>query len=102
MTAPRKNRAESRWELFLYVGGKSHAKSATAYSNLKRICEEHLTGDYKLTVIDISESPDSIFPEHILAIPTLVRRTPAPRRLIIGDLEDTDRVLASLGVRASE
>ena len=98
MTAARQNR--ERWDLSLFVAGKDHPHSKRAYANLVRICEEHLSGDYHLSVVDVSECPDLAVDEQLLALPTLVRRQPKPTRRIIGDLADTDRVLISLGVKA--
>ena len=98
MTAARQNR--ERWDLSLFVAGNDHPNSKRAYANLVRICEEHLSGDYNLSVVDISESPEVAAAEQLLALPTLVRRQPKPTRRIIGDLGDTDRVLISLGVKA--
>ena len=98
MTAAKQNR--ERWDLSLFVAGKDLPNSQLAYSNLMRICEEHLPGEYRLTVVDISQAPEIAADEQILALPTLVRRQPKPTRRIIGDLADTDRVLISLGVKA--
>jgi circadian clock protein KaiB len=98
MTAARQNR--ERWDLSLFVAGRDHPNSKRAYANLVRICEEHLSGEYHLDVVDISESPEVAASEQLLALPTLVRKQPKPTRRIIGDLGDTDRVLISLGVKA--
>jgi len=35
------------WELRLYVAGQT-PKSMAAFANLKRVCEEHLTGHYTI------------------------------------------------------
>jgi circadian clock protein KaiB len=40
------------WELRLYVAGQT-PKCLSAIANLKRICEEHLPGQYQLEVIDL-------------------------------------------------
>ena len=87
--------------LRLYVAGKS-PKCMTAFVNLKKICEEHLAGKYRLEVIDLLENPTLAGGDQILAIPTLVRRLPAPMRKIIGDLSNTERVLIGLDVRQRE
>jgi circadian clock protein KaiB len=101
MSARKPSKLENRsWDLFLFIAGRNHPKSVAAYSNLKRICEEHLTGDYQLQVIDISASPEIAATEQVLAIPMLVRKVPQPHRRIVGDLSDTDRVLVCLGVSA--
>jgi circadian clock protein KaiB len=86
---------ESWWYLRLYVAGQS-PKSLHALSNLKRLCEAHLAGRYEIEIIDLVERPALAKGDDILAIPTLVRRLPAPSRRIIGDLSNTARVLAGL------
>ena len=74
-------------------------KSLIALKNLKKICEEHLQGRYRLHVIDLVKTPQLAQDDQILAIPTLVRNLPQPIRKIIGDLSDTQRVLVGLDVR---
>jgi circadian clock protein KaiB len=86
------------WELRLYVAGQT-PKCLTAIANLKRICEEHLPGQYQLEVIDLLENPKLAREHQILAIPTLVRKLPTPLRKIIGDLSNRERVLLGLDVR---
>ena len=86
------------WELRLYVAGQT-PKSLTAFENLKKICEEHLAGQYHIEVIDLSEQPHLGRGDQILAIPTLVRKLPLPIRKLIGDLSNTERVLVGLDLR---
>ncbi len=90
---------EGCWQLRLYVAGIT-PKSLTAFANLRRICEEHLEGKYRIEVIDLMVNPQLAKGDQILAIPTLVRRLPEPVKKIIGDLSDTDRVLVGLNIRA--
>lgn len=97
MTATPK---ESRWDLCLFVSGKDGPKSQLAYANIVRICEEHLSAEYQLTVVDVLQVPEAVALEQLLALPTLVRRSPKPVRRIIGDLTDANRILVSLGVKA--
>jgi circadian clock protein KaiB len=73
-----------------------------AFLNLKRICETHLKGRYRITVIDLIKHPKLARGDQILAIPTVVRRLPSPVRIIIGSLSDTDRVLVGLDLRAAQ
>src|SRR5690242_8902314 len=87
-----------KWELRLYVAGQT-PKSLQAFANLKQICEEHLTGEYHIEVIDLLKNPQLAEGDQILAIPTLVRRLPEPVRKIIGDLSNTERVLVGLDIR---
>lgn len=86
---------EETWQLRLYVAGPS-PKSLRAFVNLKEFCEEHLHGRYEIEVVDLLEHPARARSDDVLAIPTLVRRLPAPHRKIIGDLSDTARVLSGL------
>ncbi|HEY3174432.1 MAG TPA: circadian clock KaiB family protein [Candidatus Polarisedimenticolia bacterium] len=83
------------WRLRLYVAGQT-PRSLTAFANLKRICETHLKGRYRIEVIDLVEQPQLSKGDQILAIPTLVRKLPQPMRKIIGDLSDTESVLVGL------
>lgn len=84
--------------LRLYIAGQT-PRSIKAFANLKKLCEEHLTGKYRLEVIDLVQNPALAAGDQILAVPTLVRRLPEPVRRIIGDLSNTERVLVGLDVR---
>jgi circadian clock protein KaiB len=87
-----------QWELRLYIAGNT-PKSTTALNNLKKYCEEHLKGMYKIEVIDLLVQPQLAAGDQILAVPTLVRKVPVPIRKIIGDLSNEDKVLVGLNVR---
>jgi circadian clock protein KaiB len=86
------------WELRLYVAGKA-PKSMAAFENLKRLCDEHLPGRYKIEVIDLMQNPQLAAGDQIVAVPTLVRKLPEPLRRIVGDLRDTERALVGLQLR---
>jgi len=94
----RSRPSEKGYELRLYVAGQT-PKSIAAFANLKKICEEHLAGQYHIEVIDLLKKPQLASGDQILAIPTLVRKLPSPIRKIIGDLSDTERVLVGLNLR---
>ena len=81
--------------LRLYVAGQS-PKSLRALSNLKRLCEEHLDSRYEIEIVDLVANPRLAAGDEIIAIPTLVRKLPAPMRKIIGDLSDAERVIVGL------
>jgi circadian clock protein KaiB len=85
------------WQLRLYVAGET-PKSLQAFANLKRICEEHLQGRYRIEVIDLLKNPTLARGDQILAVPTLVRRLPPPVKKIIGDFTNTERVLVGLNL----
>jgi circadian clock protein KaiB len=87
-----------RWELRLYVAGQTQ-RAVTAFANLRKICEEHVPGQYRIEVIDLLKQPQLGKGDQILALPTLVRKLPEPVRKIIGDLSNTERVLVGLDLR---
>jgi circadian clock protein KaiB len=96
--SPVETAPDDFWTLRLYVAGQT-PKSVRAFANLKKICEEHLAGRYRVEVIDLLENPTLARGDQILAIPTLVRRLPVPIKKIIGDLSNTERVLIGLDLR---
>jgi circadian clock protein KaiB len=89
------------WELRLYVAGKT-ARSATAFENLTRLCEEYLPGKYKIEVVDLLVHPQLAKGDQIVAIPTLVRKLPEPIRKVIGDLSNVERTLVGLQLRPAK
>ena len=91
-------KVDAEYELRLYVAGNT-TKSVAALNNLKKYCEEHLKGRYRLEVIDLLVQPQLAEGDQILAIPTLVRKVPVPIRKIIGDLSNEAKVLVGLDIR---
>jgi circadian clock protein KaiB len=89
------------WHLRLYVAGQS-PKSLKAYANLIEMCEEHLEARYDVEIVDLIANPQLAAGDEIIAIPTVVRRLPAPMHKIIGDLSDSDRVLVGLHLRPGD
>lgn len=90
--------SKKEWELRLYIAGET-PRAATAFANLKKICEEHLAGQYHIEIIDLLKNPQLASGDQIVAVPTLVRKLPEPVRKIIGDLSNTERVLVGLDLR---
>ena len=93
--------AAKLWQLRLYVMDET-PRSVAALANLRRICESHVQGRYRITVIDLMKHPRLARGDQILATPTVVRRLPTPVRTIIGNLSDTNRVLVGLDLRADD
>jgi circadian clock protein KaiB len=102
---PRSSVASRRpaklWQLRLYVTDQM-PKSVRAFENLKKMCETHLKGRYRITVIDLLKQPQLAKGDQILAVPTVVRRLPKPVRTIIGDLSDTERGFVGLDLRPAD
>ena len=96
-TAPARADAAT-WQLRLYIAGQT-PRSIVAFANLKRLCEEHLPGQYQIEVIDLLLHPQLAAGDQIVAIPTLVRKLPEPLRRIVGDLSNTERTLVGLQLR---
>jgi circadian clock protein KaiB len=90
---------QDTWELRLYVAGQT-PRSLAAFANLKKLCEEHLEGKYRIEVVDLMKNPQLAIGDQIIAIPTLVRKLPQPLKKIIGDLSNTERVLVGLDLRS--
>src|SRR5262245_55974736 len=98
MSSPAANPEHEIQILRLYIAGQT-PKSIKAFANLKKLCEQHMAGKYRIEVIDLVQNPQLAAGDQILAVPTLVRRLPEPVRRIIGDLSHTDRVLVGLDIR---
>jgi circadian clock protein KaiB len=83
------------YQLRLYITGTTQ-RSMTAIASIRALCEQFLAGNFELEVVDIYQQPLEAAQQQIIAAPTLVRESPAPTRRIVGDLSDTQKVLASL------
>ena len=83
--------------LQLFVAGQS-SRSSRAVANVQRICAEDLGGRYRLEVIDLYQQPHLAQGEQIIALPALMKKLPAPLRMVIGDMSDTQRVLDGLNL----
>lgn len=87
------------WKFRLYIAGMTPIANR-AITNIKRICDQHLPDDYDLTVIDLNKQPSLAETDQIVAIPTLLRMRPEPRRKVIGDLSDTQKVITGLQIQS--
>ncbi len=89
--------ADSPYQLRLYITGAS-IRSVRAIANIKHICEAHLAGRYTLEIIDVYQQKQLAESEQLIALPLLIKHIPLPRRRLVGDLSDTDKVLNALGI----
>jgi circadian clock protein KaiB len=92
---------QAKYVLRLYING-STLKSTLAAKNIKQVCEQHLNGEYSLEIIDICRQANLARDEQIVAVPTLIKRLPAPLRRLIGDLSDHNKVLFGLDLKVRE
>jgi len=81
--------------LKLYVAANT-PNSARALKVLNEILEQQFPGIYTLTVMDVTKNPQVAEDDKILVTPTLAKDLPPPRRKIVGDLSDREKVLISL------
>lgn len=88
---------KDHYVLRLFVTGTS-PNSARAIHNLQAICEQHLKGRYQLEIIDIHQQPLLVKDEDVAAVPMLIKQFPYPRRRLVGDMSETDKVLKGLGL----
>jgi len=95
---PPARASADRYTLRLYVAGQT-PRSVAAIANLRRICDEHLSGRYSVEVVDLLREPARARGDEVVVIPTLVRRLPPPVKRIIGDLSNAERVLVGLDVQ---
>jgi hypothetical protein len=88
-------------ELILYVSPLS-PNSATAQATLTQLLGQYVDGQVQLQIRDLSVNPILEADEDKVAFtPTLVKRRPAPRTMIVGSLENTsfiEDLLAFAGV----
>jgi circadian clock protein KaiB len=83
--------------LRLFITGHTQ-KSMRAVRNITRLCEQHLAGAYDLEVIDVYQRPELAVEHQLVAAPALLKLLPLPARKMVGDMSDTGRVLAGLGI----
>ena len=89
---------QKAYVLRLYVTGTT-PRSSRSILNIRRFCEERLSGRYNLEVIDIYQQPELAKDEQIIATPTLIKMLQKPLRKMVGDLSDRERVLAGLSLK---
>jgi circadian clock protein KaiB len=90
-------RETARYDLTLFVTGAS-AFSARAVRDVRALCDNHLEGRYQLQIVDVHRNPDLVSSRGVLASPTLIKDRPLPKRVLVGNLSDTQRVLLALDI----
>jgi circadian clock protein KaiB len=69
-----------------------------AIENIKLLCDEHLKGLNDLAIIDIYKDPKLAAEQHIVFSPSLLKQLPLPKKMLVGTLSDTQKVLKALGI----
>lgn len=84
-------------KLRLYLAGQT-PKSILALCNLKRICEDYVHENYELEIVDLLNNPKLSEEDDIFLIPTLVRKYPKPVKKIVGDMTNSEEVVARISL----
>lgn len=87
--------------LQLYVSGMS-PKSLQAIKNIKRLCDESLKGGFELEIIDLYKNPEAASEHQIVFSPSLVKKQPLPKKILIGTFANRQQVLKGLGITSKE
>jgi len=87
--------------LELYIAGAS-SRSLSATERIREFCDRHFPGRHSLAVFDLHENPELASRAHVICAPTLIKREPAPRRVLVGDLRDSTALGRALGVGAPD
>ncbi len=87
--------------LQLYIAGMSE-NSVRAIQNITRLCEIYLADRFDLEIIDIYKNPAVAEEQRIVFSPSLIRQLPLPKKIFIGDLSDTKKVVLGLGISFKE
>ena len=89
--------AEGKLVLQLFVSGMS-PKSMEAIENIKKLCDEHLSDAFELEIVDIYKKPELASAESIVFSPSLIKKLPLPKKVLIGTLADREKVVKALGL----
>jgi circadian clock protein KaiB len=84
--------------LRLFIAGMS-SRSVAAIDSIKKICNQHLDGQYALEIVDLYLQPGRAKKHQIIAAPTLIKEKPLPARRLVGNMSDEDRVINGLNVK---
>ena len=88
---------EDKVVLQLYVSGMS-PKSMEAIENIKRLCDEHLNDAFELEIIDIYKNPEVASRQQIVFSPSLIKSLPLPKKTLVGNFTDKEKVIKALGI----
>lgn len=98
---PRRKAQRGHHVLRLFIAGNG-SNSKQALSNLRRLCQEHLNGRCTIEVVDVLKDYQRAARDNILVTPTLILVAPRPRVTILGNLSDSQKVLAALRLPGRE
>ncbi|WP_431210171.1 circadian clock KaiB family protein [Puia sp. P3] len=83
--------------LQLFVSGMS-PKSMEAIENARRIFNESCGEFFQLEIVDIYKNPEAALSHHVVFTPSLIKSLPLPKKILIGNLSDEEKVIKALGI----
>lgn len=86
-----------RYILRLYISGAS-PRSTQAVRNVRAIFTMHLSGDDVLEIVDVYQQRALAADDEIVVTPTLIRKLPRPVLRFMGDMSNTQEIIAALGL----
>jgi circadian clock protein KaiB len=93
--------ADKKLVLQLYVTGMS-PKSMEAIGNIKKIFSELMEDSFQLEIIDLYKHPELASEQQIVFSPSLIKRLPLPKKTLVGNFSDTEKVIRGLGITIKE
>ena len=85
----------ARLELILYVSAASPA-SVRAELAMKEVLKRFATDEISYSVCDLAKYPGEAERDRVIFTPTLVKRFPAPRAWVLGNLDNPSIVVELL------
>ncbi|MEO8224868.1 MAG: circadian clock KaiB family protein [Gammaproteobacteria bacterium] len=90
---------DATFKFRLYVAGDAQ-NSTQAIDNLNALCETYLPGRHEIEIVDVFQDPKRGLTDGIRMTPTLLKISPAPFRMVVGTLSQTEPILRALGLPA--
>jgi circadian clock protein KaiB len=80
------------FSFILYICSQSPI-SIQAEKNLNAMCLRHFPGHHRVEIVDLFQDPQRGLVDGIIVCPTLVRISPEPKQIVMGNLSDLSRLL---------
>lgn len=90
---------KTEYHMILFVAGDG-PNSRIARKNLDRLCENELAGRCTLNIVDVLQNFKAAAENDILVTPTLLVCRPEPGAMVIGNLNDHQKVRTALRLEA--
>lgn len=75
----------------IFIAGPT-PRSMIAVSRLRKFCQEFFPRQFTIIIVDLLTEPSKAKSNEIIAIPTIIKKTPKPVRRIVGDLSNVKNI----------